>query len=378
LPTADSQPLFPLRVILSVTNDLSGDQRLHRICTTLHEAGHDVLLVGRKLPGSRAVQRVYRTRRMRLLFTKGPFFYAEYALRLALLLLFRKADALTANDLDTLLPNFIVARIRGLRLYYDTHEYFTEVPELIHRPRVRAVWLALEKMLFPRVAVVYTVNESLAKIYSRLYGLPVAAVRNVPVRATQAHTATAAKPAPARGRILLYQGALNVGRGVELMIRAMAYLSDEYVLWVIGRGDVEQSLHALVASLGLAQKVTMMGFVPLEALPALTHQATLGFSLEEDLGANYRLASPNKVYDYIQAGVPVLVSDLPEMRLTVETHGVGELLYADERTPEALAARARALCESTDSYTAYVANCHAAAAALCWEQEKERLLQLYR
>ena len=101
------------RAIVSVTNDLSTDNRVHRTCTVLRELGYEVLLVGRMLPGSQPVQRPYATRRMRLLFRRGALFYAEYNLRLFGLLLFAKAELLVANDLDTLLANRLVARLRG-------------------------------------------------------------------------------------------------------------------------------------------------------------------------------------------------------------------------------------------------------------------------
>ena len=135
------------RALVSVTNDLATDNRVHRTCTVLLALGYEVLLVGRKLPGSMPLERPYRTRRMRLLFNKGPLFYAEYNARLFLLLLFSRSTLLFSNDLDTLLPNFLVARIRGQKLVYDTPEFYTEVAGLVRRPRARAVrgrrWLRL-------------------------------------------------------------------------------------------------------------------------------------------------------------------------------------------------------------------------------------------
>lgn len=360
-----------MRIILAVTNDLVGDQRLHRVCTTLHEAGHSVLLVGRELPQSVAVQREYATHRMRLRNLRGKLFYAEYNLRLLLFLLRTPADALTANDLDTLPAMYLAARLKGCCLFYDSHEYFTEVPELIHRPATRRVWLWIEQRLFPRLKTVYTVNQSLADIYAQLYGVAVTAIRNVPFR-REAVTAT-----PSDTRILLYQGALNVGRGIELMIEAMAHLPEKYTLWIIGRGDIEDALRKHCEAQGLAHRVRFYGFIPLHELPPLTAQAALGFSLEEDLGLNYRYASPNKVYDYIQSGIPVLISDLPEMRLTIETYKVGELLTAAERTPAQLAQRVQAICENPAVHRRYAEACHVAAEALCWERESQRLLELY-
>nr|MBP7409716.1 glycosyltransferase [Flavobacteriales bacterium] len=174
-------PSRPKRAIVSVTNDLATDNRVHRTCMVLRELGYEVLLVGRLLDQSPALQRPYATKRMRLLFRKGPLFYAEYNVRLFFLQLsVGSCQLLVANDLDTLLANFLVARLRGIELVYDTHEFYTEVPELVGRPRVRVVWLAIERWIFPKLKRIITVNGSIAQAYKERYGKEVAVVRNIP------------------------------------------------------------------------------------------------------------------------------------------------------------------------------------------------------
>lgn len=354
-----------------MVNDLSGDQRVHRIASSLQHAGYEVSVVGRKLPDSQPLsKRSYQTYRLRLAVHRGKLFYLMFNLRLFIFLMQKRPDILVANDLDTLLPNYLVSRLLGKKLVYDTHEYFTEVPELINRPATRAVWQRLEKALFPRLTHVYTVNEALAEIYQETYAVPVQSIRNLPLRRRVS--------IPARqGNILLYQGALNLGRGLELLIESMQFLP-EYELWIIGKGDVEDALKAQAqAGNLLGENVHFQGFVPWEELAKYTAQASLGFSIEEDLGLNYRYASPNKVYDYIQASVPVMVSDLPMMRRTVTQYGVGEVITAEERKPEALAAKIRGFFADQDGYQACVVACQVAAEELNWQQEEEKLHALY-
>lgn len=356
------------RIVLSVINDLTGDQRVHRIASSLQESGYQVLVVGRRLPESLPLsERPYTTHRLRLWFRKGKLFYLEFTLRLFFYLLRKKAAIYTANDLDTLLPNFLIARLRRAKLMYDSHEWFTEVPELIGRTFTRRIWLWLEKRLFPRVDQVSTVNASLAKIYSDTYQREVAVIRNVPLP----------KPMPVKQtkeKVLLYQGALNIGRGLELMIEAMAYLPD-YQLWIIGRGDIVKALKSLAHNIDPAgNRIRFWGFIPLEKLHALTLRARWGFSLEEDRGGNYHYASPNKLYDYVQAGVPVLASDLPEMRALIEEYGVGDLLLSDQRNPQALA---DAIRKGEEHHHDYRQACLKAAQHLNWEQERTQLLKLY-
>ncbi|HHG83173.1 MAG TPA: glycosyltransferase [Bacteroidetes bacterium] len=359
------------RIIISVTNDLSSDQRVHRVAETLRVAGMEVLLIGRQKRNSRVLNpRSYATHRMSMWFEKGKFFYLEHSFRLFWLLLFRKCDLLLANDMDTLLANFMVAKIRRKKLIYDSHEYWTEVPELLERRFTRSIWLRLERWLFPRVDAAYTVNDSLARIYREKYGLAVGTVRNLPLAGEQ--------PVPRKGarRTLIYQGALNLGRGIGLMIAAMAELQG-YTLWVVGSGDLDEPLYHLAQQSGLGEQVIFKGFVPFEELKVITAQADLGLSLEEDRGASYHYALPNKLFDYLQAGLPVLVADLPEMRNVVEKYVVGEILPGAARNAKDLALKIRNICEDE----AYWEKLHQASiqagAELCWENEQKRLLEIF-
>jgi glycosyltransferase involved in cell wall biosynthesis len=359
------------RVIISVTNDLSNDQRVHRVATALMEMGFEVCLVGRlrrkSLP---LVPRPYSTRRLRYLFETGKLFYAAYAFRMFWWLLFQRADILLANDMDTLLPNFLVAKLRGKKLVYDSHEYWTEVPELTDRPSTRAVWLKLEQWLFPQVDAAMTVNESIAEIYSKLYNKKVHVVRNLPF------TSVAANSPTKQEKLLIYQGALNIGRGIELMIEAMRFLPD-YQLVIAGFGSIEDPLRKLAAARPFAKQIRFTGFIHPEDLKIETGKAALGMSLEADKGASYHFALPNKLFDYIQAGVPVLVSALPEMQRIVDTYRVGESLSPAERSPEQLADRIKGICENVDKYSAYLTNCQYAAKLLNWENEKTRLKEVF-
>ncbi len=356
------------RIIISVTNDLSSDQRVSRVSTTLHERGYEVLVVGRKRRASVALKpKAYREKRLKLLIETGPLFYLAFNIRLFFFLLIRKADIFLANDMDVLLANTLAAKLRGKRLLYDSHEYWTEIPELIARPRVRNVWYWLERRLFPKVDRAATVNKSIAEIYREKYNKEVHSIRNLPFR----------KPAPpARnepGKILIYQGALNVGRGLELMIGAMSHLPG-YELRILGYGPLDEELRALPGKFQVEDRVIFYGLIPFEELHPITQEAALGMSIEEDRGASYHFALPNKLFDYIQGGVPVLVSDLPEMSRIVKDYGVGEVLLEEERTSTHLARRIRRLVEG-ENWLGYHQATLAAANHLCWENEQEELIR---
>lgn len=362
------------RIILVVSNDLSCDARVHKMATTLTNAGYSVLVLGRKLPQSLPLSEMpYEQRRLRFLCNRGALFYAEMNIRSFFFLLFRKFDLATANDLDTLLAVYCATKIRRKALVYDSHEYFTEVPELQQRPRVKRIWQGIERRIFPKLRYTMTVCDSIAKIYQQKYHTNVEVVRNVPfLQSAQIVYVNLQLPSK---HVVLYQGALNLGRGLEMLIESMQFLTDVCLL-LVGDGDKMVELKQLAQEKGVTEKVIFTRKIPFEKLPSYTQLATIGVSVEEDLGDNYRYALPNKLFDYIHAGKPVLVSDLPEMRNIVETYRCGEVLQ--NRMPELVARQIQSLLQNTSQLQIYAQQSRKASEELCWQREEEKILQLYR
>ncbi|MDO8929275.1 MAG: glycosyltransferase [Bacteroidota bacterium] len=363
------------KVSLSVINDLVTDNRVHKVMVSLQKMGFEPVLIGRILPESDGVERTYRTHRMKLLFRKGFLFYLEYNIRLFFFLLTTKVDVLVANDLDTLPANYLASRIKRKPLVYDSHEYFTEVPELLGRPMVKGIWTWLEKLLVPKVRAAYTVCDSIAEVYHDLYKVDFKVVRNLPTCSGKQAVLPEVQKKSDAPKIILYQGALNLGRGIEAAIRAMMYI-DGAELWLAGDGDLTAQLKQLVAELQLEAKVKFLGRLPISQLSEITRQADLGISLEEDLGLNYRFALPNKLFDYIQAGVPVLVSNLPEMKRIVEHYRIGAIAETHQRKD--LAETIKMALFSQEKNILWKKNLQLAAKELCWENEEEIIFEIYK
>ncbi len=357
------------RIIISVTNDLVSDNRVHKICTSLEKMGFNVLLIGRKLSHSSPIERTYQTRRMKLLFKKGPCFYAEYNFRLFLVLLFSRVDIFLSNDLDSLTANFLAARFRKKQLVYDSHEYFTEVPELINRPKVQRIWQWLENKMVPKIKHAYTVCDSIANVYSEKYNVDFKVIRNIPLARKTKIVETINSP-----KIILYQGAVNIGRGLEQAILSMHFLEGAK-LFIAGDGDIKSQLETLVKNENLENKVEFTGRLPLEQLSDLTVKADLGLSIEEDLGLNYRFALPNKLFDYIQAQVPVLVTNLPEMKAIVEKYDIGEI--TDSLEPKILAKKMDSALFDSEKRNNWKVKLKTAAGELTWENEEKKLQKIF-
>lgn len=365
-------------VIISVISDLVTDQRVHRTALALHRKGLRVTLVGREKRDSLPLQkREYATHRFRLLWETGPLFYAEYNLRLFVYLLFHRAEVLVANDLDTLLANYLIAGLKGSALYYDSHEVFTEVPELVSRPPTQKIWKRIERWIFPNLKYIYTVNDSIAARYSNEYGKTVAVVRNMPFRNSGTGRKTRAELGlPADKKILLYQGAgINIHRGAEEALEAMQFL-EGMVLLFIGSGDVIEVLKKEAASLNLGQKVFFIPKQPLEELQEYTRLSDAGLTLDKDTNINYRFSLPNKLFDYIQAELPVLASDLPEVSKIVKSYDIG--LISTSHDPRHLAQCMRDLFSDASRLARWKENLKLAAEECCWEREENRLLEIFK
>ncbi len=353
-------------IIVSVTNDLSTDQRADKICTTLSEHNYDVILIGRYYKDSKFIYRSYETKRFQLWFNSGPLFYANYNIRLFFFLLFIKPDVLWSNDLDTLPSNYLYSKLKKVKLIFDSHEYFTEVPELINRPLVKKAWKSLERFTLPKIKHITTVSQSIADLYEKEYNIKVSLLRNVPFSNREVKNVEHLKIE--NKKTIIYQGAINVNRGIEFMVKAMSHI-DDAMLYLIGDGDVYDEIKELITQLDLSKKVIMLGRIPLENLHGYTIQADLGLSLEEDMGLNYRFALPNKLFDYIHSEVPVLVSSLPEMSNLVNQYQIGETI--DKLDPKLIAQKIDSMLSNEQQITVWKSNARKAALELNWEKEKQ-------
>ena len=356
------------RIVITVNNDLETDQRVHKVASTLVAANYDVLLVGhRKGSQQKFLDRNYPTKRFRLLFHKKFFFFVEYNIRLFFFLLFTNADIFLSNDTDTILPNLFVSKIRKKKLVFDAHEMYPEVPELAHRPRIKKIWTRIEDYAFPKLKYCCTVCDSIARIYNRRYGISMQVVRNIPF----AERSTVPKFIDKKGKkLLLYQGAINTGRGLEWMIDAMPLL-DECIFHIAGDGYMLDELQRGVQQKGLTDRVVFLGKIPFEELASYTTNADIGISLLAEQGLNYYYALPNRIFDFIRSEVPILATGFPEMRNIIETYGIGKCI--DHYEPEYLSTVIRQML-ATDKNTP---SFDKANAELTWENESKVLLDMF-
>lgn len=366
------------KIIVSVTNDLFTDQRVRKVCEFLVANNFELTLVGRRLKNSQEMPpTVYKTRRFKLWFTKGPLFYANYNLRLFFYLLFKKADVLLSNDLDTLYANHWARKFKtNCQLIYDSHEYYCGTPELVNRPKVQNFWRKIEKRCLPKVDAMYTVNESIAVLYRSEYQKEVRVVRNITDANFPELTATRKDLGlPENKKIVIMQGAgINIDRGGEEMIEAIQHVENA-VLIIVGDGDVVPQLKEDVQQMGIEDQVLFFGKRPYHELMNFTALSDVGISMDKDSNINYRFSLPNKIFDYIHAGIPLMVSNLKEIKKIVEGYEVGVICPSHD--PLEIAKCLNELLSNQEKLDTFRKNTLTAAKELNWKKETEVLKEIY-
>lgn len=356
------------RIIFTVTNDLSQDQRMNRICSSMANAGYEVLLVGRKLRSSKPLQpKPFAQKRLFCFFTKGKLFYLEYNLRLFFFLLFEKFNILCGVDLDTILPAFLIARIRNKPFVYDAHEYFTQMEEVVTRPLIRKAWENLEKIIVPKVRYAYTVSEGYAGMFEKEYNVKFEVIRNVTVLENQRQP-----PGPGDSYIL-YQGSVNVGRGLENLVESMQQINCN--LYVCGKGDILGSLRLLTQKLNLENKISFFGFVEPEKLKEYTADAAVGITLFSNSGLSNHYSLANRFFDYLHSGVPQVAMSYPEYKNFNQRHEVAFLI--DDLKTETIISAVNRLLNDNEYYNKLRNNCLEARKEFNWQNEEKKLLKFY-
>lgn len=356
------------QIYFTVTNDLTYDQRMHRICTSLAANGYSVTLVGRKLRSSPPLSpKSFTQRRISCWFSRGKMFYAEYNIRLFLFLLLKKMDAICAIDLDTILPSLYISRWKKIPRIYDAHELFSELKEVISRPAIQKAWLGIEKKAVPKFQYGYTVSDSIAAEFQRRYGVKYATIRNVPVLEKLSAV-------PTTERFILYQGAVNQARGFEYLIPAMQWVNSRLV--ICGDGNFMPQLKKLIEKYQLQDKIELKGMLPPSSLFSIAQQAYIGVAVPEKEGLNQYLALPNKFFDYIHATLPQVTVDYPEYKKINDQFEVAVLIESKE--PKRIADAINNLLVNDVLYKRLKQNCLKAREELNWQEEEKKLVSFYQ
>lgn len=382
-----------MRICLLTVTRIADDPRVRRQGDALSGTGHDVVGLGGA--GARAASPVWRTvdvpvprrtprakvstavrtqvaRLHPALAEKVYWSFAEHrAMRAEAIR--QRADVYHANDWRVLPVAAAAAAATGARYVYDSHEFAVEenaasrVWRLVFPHYVRAI----EERHIDGAAFVSTVGDGIADLLHQTYGLPTRplVIRNVP----------AYQPMPYREpgdrMVVLYHGMFNADRGLDALVASVARWNETFDLVLRGSGPpaVEAQLRRTAEAAGVTDRVTFEPPVPMTELVAAANRADIGIHPIPASNHQTRYALPNKLFEYLMAGLAVVVTDAPEMGRIVREHGCGTLIA--DPSPATIADAVNQLRREEVERFKHAAL--EAAATLNWEHEQTRLLSAY-
>lgn len=376
------------KILMVVLNTFVNDARVSRMATTLSEH-YDVSIFARHaqdLPkqekfGDVTVQRHSVSADHAGWAFLRPLRYVELLVRFIVGAVRMKPTVVHAHDLNALPIGYLISRLTGAKLIYDAHEMWSEQEIQNSLPRyIRVIGRWFEKRYSRRADAAISVSEGIADEMQRRFNLEkVNVVRNLP-----SHHPVDRSESPLRRHlaidsqdfIVLYQGALSSGRGVECLIEAFLQLDDPRLqLVLLGNGPLKADLEEAVPPTELNSRVHFISAVPHAELLYWTAGADTGVHPMVGSCLNHKLALPNKLFEYLQAGLPIIVSDMPEMATFVRKEKIG--LVFEDGNAEELARNIAALSEDHDLVDTFRAEARRVAAIENWENESQKLSAIY-
>jgi glycosyltransferase involved in cell wall biosynthesis len=355
-------------------------RRVRRARAWLRRRRDGVRRLRRRL-ARRLYLRIHRLLRKRLMVLHRPSVFVQFWKAAGAAAAEWGPDVVHAHDLNALPAAFGAVEGSSSRvpIVYDSHELWRHRNRVTRFHPVGKVFDALqERRLIGRCDLVITVSPLIWQWLGRRYRLPEdrgVIVRNVPWRSEPAEGATVRELAGLRDeRILLYTGRVTSGRGLEEAVDALKDLPADLVLVMLGYGDPDfmDMLWARADAHGVRERVRLVPPVASEQVAAVAASADLALVAIQPLCLSYEYALPNKLFEAIQARVPVVATGLPEIAAVVRRYGLGELFSPGDA--RGFRDAVHTMLRDLDRYRAGV---RAAAADLVWENESVILLQAY-
>lgn len=370
-----------MKIVNLVLNDFTNDSRVLKTSKTLSNAGYDVKVVALHNSGleEKEVVENINVHRLKLAtrdLPKNKLFQLIKLLEFIIqfIIAYRKVDTIHCNDLDALLVGVLCKLThRKLHLIYDTHEFATnDVP--YESELSKKIKYILECTLIRFSDQVITVSESIADAYSALYGLPKPhVVLNCPryVEQTQHNIFREKFGIRDDQTIFLYQGGLGPGRGIEILLEVFSeFTSDKHVLVFMGYGVLEEEI---VKKSAQSKTIYFHKAVTPSILLNYTSSADFGIIFYEDSCLNHRYCLPNKLFEYLMAGIPVIASSLLEIKRIIDSEGIG--IVASDNTKKGF--KEVVVLSTKLDFEFISSNVCKIRKDFCWEKQESILLDVY-
>ncbi len=362
------------KVLISFLGNIEYDTRCYNLYNSLEAKGYTVNFIGfdwltenfNSVKGKKTIIKLSKK------FSSIIFYFKFFSI-LKFQLLFRKYDTLFAEDLYTLPLCIIVGKIKGAKVIYDCRELFGFLAGLKDKPLVQKLWQLVEKIFIKKADLVLVTGEMDADFLKAHYHIQnIIVLRNLPLfnKAKNPVNFYEKLNIARDKKILIYQGVVVKGRGIDMIFKLLS-LTDDFILIILGDGEHFDYYKNQSTMLGISEKVYFVGKISQDDLINYTAGAFIGLSLIENVSLSYYYALPNKLFEYIMAEIPVITTDLPQMKKIIDDYNVG--FTVKENDIEQLRLILNDVKNDEQLYVNLKSNCVSASKILNWDNEFKNL-----
>ncbi len=365
-------------VTISFLGNANFDTRVTNLTNSLKEIEFDVKVISFDWTSPNFNSVIGDTSIFKLVKKKNSFpFYFNFLTTLFRELLKTNSSIYIAEDIFTLPIVTFIAKLRGAKLYYNSREFYAFLAGLRNKPKTQAIIRGLEKFFIQKVNAVMVTGDGDAQFLEEYYGINnTVVIRNLPLKqkATEPKDFHKMLNIPDSSKILLYQGVILEGRGFEPLLNVMVKIKN-CDLVILGAGVFKTKYEKLAKELGIESRVHFLGNMVQSELINYTAGADIGVSLIENISKSYYYALPNKLFEYIMSNIPVLISDLPQMKKIVDDYNVGRYVTLEDKS--SLEKVLSEMLNESNSIEQYKINAEKASKELNWQKEFEKVKYLF-
>ncbi|MBI9070107.1 MAG: glycosyltransferase [Melioribacteraceae bacterium] len=359
-----------LSIVISFLGNAYHDSRVVNLTESLQEDGHFVKVISfdwetpnfKPITGNTSVQKLSKEK-------SSLFFYFKFIWLLIKGLLKTKADIYIAEDIYTLPFVYYIAKYRKAKVYYNSREFYAFLAGLRNKSVVQNIIRKIESAFITKVDLVLTTGEMDSEFLEEYYSIKnTLVIRNIPKLAIPTEDIDLREKLgiSKESKILLYQGVLLEGRGLQIAIKSLKDL-ENCELVIIGDGPFRGKFEMIAEEFSISDKVHFLGKVPHKDLMNYTASADFGLCLIENISKSYYYALPNKLFEYIMSGLPIISSNLPQMKKIVEDYKIGKVVEIEKK--ENITQELNEIINDDSSVKSYKLNSREAAKELNWQRE---------
>lgn len=367
------------KIVISFLGNLYYDTRTFNLFNSLESKGHNVQFIGFDwlTPEFKTIKKknISITKLLKTRFS--IFFYLQFFFSQLSSCLTTKADIYFASDFFSLPVCVIAAKVRRTKVFYDSREIYTELPFHDEKPVLKKILKVVERFLIKRVERIFTTGEMDSEYLKNLYPIKETyLLRNLPLTKTDIVPINyhAKFNVPDNSITTLYQGIIVKGRGIDTYFKAVQKMENLYLI-ILGGGEHLQFYKSLANEMKISNRVIFAGKIPQDEILNYTAGAFAGLSIIDNISVNNYYALPNKLFEYVMSGLPVIVNNLPQMQKVVNDYDIGVVM--ENVNEDNLISVLNNWTENRNLYRTIKENCRKASLELNWEKEFSNVSQLF-